>query len=316
MDAASKTLGDAPLFEDVAAAPPGGRAVWITASDGVRLRIAFWAPEGARATVLLFPGRTEYIEKYGELATDFAGAGLATAAIDWRGQGLSDRLLEDRNSGHVGRFADYQRDVEAFLAHLDHTSLPAPRYLLAHSMGGAIGLRALVGGLAVERAAFSSPMWGITISAGLRPAAWAMAWTAEKLGLTHLYAPGTSGSAYPNATPFEANLLTHDEAQYIRLARQTEAHPELALGGPSLGWLGEALTDCEELEKMPSPAIPCVTVLGTEERIVDPAEIERRMADWPGGRLVMIEGGSHESFMEAPDRRALALRTVLEHFAG
>ncbi len=309
-------MDDAPLFEDVAAGPPGGRAAWVRTSDGVRLRIAHWAPEEARATILLFPGRTEYIEKYGELAADFAAGGLATAVIDWRGQGLSDRLLEDRNSGHVGRFADYQRDVAAFLAHLGRTSLPGRRYLLAHSMGGAIGLRALAGGLAVERAAFSSPMWGITISAGLRPAAWALAWTAEKLGLTHLYAPGTSGSAYPNATPFETNLLTHDEEQYLRLARQTEAHPELALGGPSLGWLGEALADCGELAQMPSPDIPCVTVLGSEERIVDPEEIERRMTEWPGGRLVMIEGGSHESFMETPERRALALRTVLDHFAG
>jgi lysophospholipase len=308
-------LTGAPLFDDVADGPPDGRAVWATASDGVRLRLTDWRPESARGTVLLFPGRTEYIEKYGALAGDLAEAGLATATIDWRGQGMADRLLPDRHSGHVGAFADYQRDVGALLAHVRGRDLPRPFFLLAHSMGGAIGLRALLDGLEVERVAFSSPMWGITLSAGLRPAAWAMSWTAEKLGLTHLYAPGTSGSAYPNATPFEANLLTHDEAQYTRLAMQTEAHPELALGGPSLGWLREALAECEALAGIPSPDIPCVTILGTEERIVDPAEIERRMAAWRDGRLVMIEGGSHECFMETPERRETAVRTVLDHFA-
>ncbi len=307
---------EAPLFDDVADAPPGGQAFWCATSDGVTVRLAEWAPADARGTVLLFPGRTEYVEKYGQLAGDLAAAGLATLTIDWRGQGLADRLLPDRTSGHVDRFSDYQRDVAVLVAHARRRDLPAPYHLLAHSMGGAIGLRALIEGLPVERAAFSSPMWGIALSAGLRPAAWSLSFAAMRLGLAHLAAPGTADSAYPHATPFAANLLTNDEAQYARMSRQTEAHPELALGGPSLGWLSEALAECRRLARRPSPATPCVTILGTDERIVDIRQVRRRMARWRNGRLVFIEGGRHETLMDGPERRARALGTILDHFAS
>ena len=55
----------APYFEDVAGGPAGGKAHWVT----LRMTSAFASgtgPEGkANGTVLMFPGRTEYIEKYG-----------------------------------------------------------------------------------------------------------------------------------------------------------------------------------------------------------------------------------------------------------
>ena len=52
--------------------------------------------------------------------------------------------------------------------------LPEPYYLMAHSMGGCIGLRALMRGAPVKAAAFSAPMWGILIAAWMRPMAVAL----------------------------------------------------------------------------------------------------------------------------------------------
>jgi len=57
----------APLRNDLAEGPQGGSAVWVSAADGVRLRVGGW-PAGSGGTVLLFTGRTEYIEKYGRIA--------------------------------------------------------------------------------------------------------------------------------------------------------------------------------------------------------------------------------------------------------
>ncbi|MCB2131865.1 MAG: alpha/beta hydrolase, partial [Rhodobacteraceae bacterium] len=108
----------APFFADIAEAPAGGRTVWATAADGVRLRIGYWrgGETGERnGTVLIFPGRSEYIEKYGPALTRLTGAGHACLIIDWRGQGLSDRILADPMSGHVHEFVDYQTDVAALL---------------------------------------------------------------------------------------------------------------------------------------------------------------------------------------------------------
>ena len=96
-------LTPAPFFEDVAGGPPGGAAWWLTTSDEKRIRVGLWPTnaEEPRGTVLLFPGRTEYIEKYGRTAQELAERGFATLAIDWRGQGLSDRMLDDPRIGHV-----------------------------------------------------------------------------------------------------------------------------------------------------------------------------------------------------------------------
>ncbi|MEM9756932.1 MAG: alpha/beta hydrolase, partial [Pseudomonadota bacterium] len=106
----AEDLATAPLYEDVAEGPPGGAAYWLQAADGVRIRAAMWAEAGARGTILMFPGRTEYIEKYGRLAGDFRRAGYAMACIDWRGQGLADRAAAPRDLGHVGSFEEYQND--------------------------------------------------------------------------------------------------------------------------------------------------------------------------------------------------------------
>ena len=117
-------MKNAPLFSDIADGPDDGQAWWLTADDGVRIRVAAWAREAPRGTVLLFPGRTEYIEKYGRTARDLAENGYATLAIDWRGQGLAERLVDDAMAGHVLHFSDYQRDVAAMVEAAETLDLP------------------------------------------------------------------------------------------------------------------------------------------------------------------------------------------------
>ncbi|UXX84170.1 alpha/beta hydrolase [Roseovarius pelagicus] len=288
----------APYFDDVADGPPDGGAWWVSASDGVRLRIGYWPCDGAKGTVLLYPGRTEYIEKYSRAATDLAARGYATLAIDWRGQGLSDRLTTDQMAGHVHLFADYQRDVAAMLEAARALDVPNPLHLLAHSMGGCIGLRAVMDGLPVASCAFSGPMWGIQISATLRPVAWSLSWSGRRLGMGHVYAPGGAAESYVLKEPFASNKLTNDAEMYQHMVDQTRAHPELGLGGPSLRWLHEALRECLILSRRPSPDLPCLTVAGSDEMIVDMPRIKQRMRAWPKGTLYIVDGGRHEVLMD------------------
>ncbi|MEO1474426.1 MAG: alpha/beta hydrolase, partial [Pseudomonadota bacterium] len=134
----------APYYTEITPGTDEPRASWVKASDGVRLRIGVWdahTPE-VKGTVFLLPGRTEYIEKYSLVATEFAKHGLSSLAIDWRGQGIADRLVKDPMSGHVERFSDYSLDLDAMLAH--GANMPKPWFILGHSMGGAIGLRAVM----------------------------------------------------------------------------------------------------------------------------------------------------------------------------
>ena len=57
-----------------------------------------------KGTVCIFPGRTEFIEKYFEVVRDLRARGFAVAVLDWRGQGLSDRARPIRANRMFGIF--------------------------------------------------------------------------------------------------------------------------------------------------------------------------------------------------------------------
>ena len=98
----------APLYDEIADGPAGGVAAWVGTADGLTIRVAHWGAGAPNGTVLLFPGRTEYVEKYGIIAHELGARGYAMATVDWRGQGLSGRLHPKPELGHVGAFRDYQ----------------------------------------------------------------------------------------------------------------------------------------------------------------------------------------------------------------
>ena len=309
-------MTNAPLFNDVARGPEGGFAVWAKAPDGVRLRFGIWPTKGAKGTVFLLPGRTEYIEKYGLAAADLARAGYSVISIDYRGQGLSDRAVEDRMTGHVADFAEYQRDIETMLDTAQRHDLPHPHYLLSHSMGGCIALRTLIGNHPFKAAAFSAPMWGLSMSTWMRPVAGVVTAVSSLFGLSHLYAPGTGATTYVIDAQFIGNVLTTDPDMWRYMKAQAEAHPELCLGGPSMAWGRAAMLETNALALMPSPAVPGYTALGTAEKVVDPMPIHTRMAMWPVSTLDLYTGAEHEVMMEGTAARARFFATVAALFAA
>lgn len=288
----------APFHADLADGPEDGQAWWVTTSDGVRLRVGAYNRQATKGTVLLFPGRTEYVEKYGRAARDLAEHGFATLVVDWRGQGLSERLIDDPMPGHVLHFIDYQRDVAAAVEIAHQLDLPRPWHLLAHSMGGCIGLRAVIEGLDVQSCAFSGPMWGIQMADAMRLVAWSVSWGSRHIGMGHVYAPGTAKESYVLVEPFEVNKLTNDLEMYQYMIDQTRACPDLGLGGPSLRWLHEALKETRKLARRAPPDLPCLTVAGTNEEIVDVDRITARMQNWKRSQMEWVEGGRHEVLME------------------
>ncbi len=311
-ETSSTGLQPAPFDHAIAEGPDGVEAWWVTAADGPRLRMAVW-PRGTKGTVLMFPGRTEYVEKYGRVAETFAQAGYGMVALDWRGQGLSDRPAHNRGMGHVTSFDEYRRDVTIFRATLATLDLPGPHYLVGHSMGGCIGLRALYDGLPVAAAAFTGPMWGLQMSPFLQKITPAVMALATPLRLGKRFAP-TMGEWTP--MPFEDNTLTTDRDQFDYMTRQTDVHPELALGGPSLSWVKQAIVETTRLMNLPPLDLPLLAVIGSNERIVAIEAVEQRLATWPGGIHITVDGGQHEVLMESPPRRQQTFDAILDLFAA
>lgn len=304
----------APFHADVADAPPPERVIWRETEDGKRLRLALW-PMGPKGVVALFPGRTEMIEKYAPVAAEMVAQGYGVVVIDWRGQGLSVRLEGKPLLGDVPDFAHFQRDVAVLQSVLDEVvPPPAPRFVLAHSMGGCIALRALMNGFPARAAAFSAPMWGLRLSTTTRRAVVAMT---TVLGLARMdlrEVPGAGVEFRLWENPFDSNELTTDPARYAWMQRQVQEHPDLRLGAPSLRWLVAALAETTVLAQLPAPDLPAYCGLGTRELLVSSEAIEARMADWPGGELQIFDGALHELLMEADRFRTPFLERTMALF--
>lgn len=299
----------APYRADLAPGGGAGTTAFVTSEDGWRLRVCHW-PGGALGLVLLLQGRSEYAEKYAKVAAWLTAQGYGVLTLDWRGQGLSEHRAPDAMTGHVEDFAEYLRDLKATLAWAAGRGLPAPSYLLAHSMGGAIGLAALRQGLSVKAAAFSAPMWGLRLPGLLRPLAGALLAFGLWRGKGAERAPLTSAVSYVSATPFERNLLTGDAAEYAWLAAQLDGEPGFRLGGPSYAWVQAARVLCADLQAGALPDLPILTLLGQAERVVDAAVTRRLVARMPQGRLREVPGGRHELLMEGPALRESLLEEI------
>lgn len=305
-------MESAPFRADLAEGPEDVRAFWRRGRDGRCIRVVLWPAEEAKGSVLLFPGRTEYAEKYGRVAYALNGAGYAVATVDWRGQGFSDRLADDARLGHVESFLDYQLDVAELVAAARADGLPEPWFLAAHSMGGCIGLRSLIEGLPVRKAVFSSPMWGFNLPFFISPVAMLLPPLLEPLGIRRRYVPGSGPGNYVIEAGHDTNLLTRDRETFEYMARQLTEEPGLALGGPSTGWVGSALVEQRRLAKAPRPDLPVLTFLGSDERVVSVRAIHRMHARWPSARLCIVEGARHEVMMEAPAIRARVMTDALQ----
>jgi lysophospholipase len=192
----------------------------------------------------------------------------------------------------------------AMLDAAQRLALPEPYFIMSHSMGGCIALRTLMGDHPFQAAAFSAPMLGIAISSWMRPLANIIATASGWFGMSHIYAPGTGAASYVNEAAFAGNVLTTDADMWAYMGVQTAAHPELALGGPSMAWVKAAMTECSALSVLQSPNLPCYMALGTAEKVVDTLPIHARMAIWPRGQLDLYTGAEHEVMMEAPASRA------------
>ncbi len=286
------------------AVPPGGTARILCAPDNVEIRTARWpAPDGqaAKGTVVVFNGRTEFVEKYYETIRDLQARGYAVVTLDWRGQGLSGRMLTNRHKGFVGSFDDFVADAKLVLDTLDETNAPHPRILLAHSMGGNIALRVLQEDPErFERAVLCAPMTGIHADFPPIGVVKFLSMCADALGLGPAYAPG-QGNADPDAEPFEQNAVTTDRARYEQAVAFVRSEPDLALGGVTWHWLREAfasirlVTDPERVRSLRRPLLICSA---GDEKFVDPASHKRLAAMSPLISLVQFPDARHEILQE------------------
>ncbi len=287
-------------------APEGGTIAFIEAADGVRLRTAMFMPEApAHGTVLLATGRAETIEKYFETIRELLARNLAVVIFDWRGQGLSARLLRAADKGHIADFAHYQRDLDAVLAKVFVPHAPKPWFALGHSMGGAILLEhAHRQASPFERMVLCAPMIDLVLT-WPRLARFA-AHALHAIGLGRAYVP--SGRREPIVVRgFERNPLTTDRFRFDRLTKMVCSEQRLSLGDPTIGWAHAAFRQMARFADPDYPRTihtPLLVFAPQDDWVTDSFAAERFCARVKIARLIWMPGARHEILMERDTIRA------------
>lgn len=289
------TPGDVIRLEGLAL-PPGARFHYIHNQE-IRLRVMV-APANrkeARGSVIFSPGRTEFIEKYFEFTEDLIKRGFAVLILDPRGQGLSERLLDDPLKSYVESFDDY-RDDFALAINVFKNDLPRPHIVAGHSMGGVIALQAVLSGrLNPAACVLSAPMLAVhDLETPIMPKVLKLlSW----MGMSKLNLPfQNQRTGLP--VSFKINKLTSDPNRYQLWATYFENHKRLRLGPPTYGWICAAMKAMKFVnENARHLKIPTLMVAAGADPIVVPASIEKFALE-AGADYLNIPGSLHEILIE------------------
>lgn len=282
--------------------PAGGTLVAVGTRDDCTLRAAHWPPttRTCRGTVCLLQGRAEFIEKYYETIRELRGRGFCVVAFDWRGQGESDRRIDDPRKGHVARFDDYRLDLKAVAESVLVPLMPEPHFALAHSMGGCVALTCALDGFSpFRRLVTAAPMLSIRMVAWPAGAS-ALTRLLDRLGLGSRSIPfGRPVSIATN--PYAGNRLSRDPARYARNAAAARAVEAGAVGDPTIAWTAEAfraiarLRDPRAASRIDLPTL--IVAAGADPVCATPAA-ERFAARLKAGAILVLADARHEILSE------------------
>jgi lysophospholipase len=280
--------------------PPGAEVFELKTADGIALR-GMKAGSGERGTILLLNGRTDYLERYFETMRDLIDRGFCVASFDWRGQGGSQRLLKDRQRGHITNFKYYDEDLNTAMQQLVRAHCPGPYYALAHSTGGHVLLRNILTQTMFSKAVITAPLMELNYGPWPRWMAHVLSYVMVRAGLSWMFIPGMSREPLMSGEFLSANSLTSEPKRWERDAGTLRRHPELSVGGATYGWLNATMNSINSLKgaDFPNgPKCPVLMVLAGRERIVDNTVAQRFARLVPGVSLVYIQDSLHEILME------------------
>ncbi|MFK7792712.1 MAG: alpha/beta fold hydrolase [Devosiaceae bacterium] len=285
-----------------------------------RVRVAHFRPLGMQlGTLILMHGRGEFIEKYADIIAHYVGLGFVVVTFDWRGQGLSSRVLRDQpRKGHIHDFDAYVRDLQIVIEKGVLPDCPLPMMGLAHSMGGLIALHMLVRKpLWFDRMVLSVPLLRYNVStASHETIARGSKW-ATRLGLGQSFPPSV-GETLSGSGAFKDNPVTSDPSRYSKVSDMLADHPDLGLGGPTFGWLHRMAGGMARVWDQPfldRIKTPCMFVQAGADDIVSPDAIERLAAAVPTATLLRLPRSKHEPMFERDGVRDLFLAASEAYFS-
>ncbi len=281
--------------------PPAG-FVWgsFTAADGAVLRWGHLPVQNARAECVMVGGFGEFIEKQFETVRDLAARGIAVWCLDWRGQGGSSRPRRLPTRPRARNFERDAEDLAAFAAEKLRSHLPP--LLVAHSMGGAIGLICLKRHPQLFAAAvLSSPMVGLRTGRVPPTLFRLITRPARAAGLGFCFIPG-AGKWRPDRLPSPERSRATSDAERCRVRHAWfSAEPGLRLDQATYGWVDSALGLVARISKpefLSGIRTPILMGRAGREVVVSPMAQRRAARLLPNCTLIELPESKHDPFLE------------------
>ena len=310
----------APLIElEDFKCPEGAKGFFVKGFDDKKLRVALWNKNSEKGTIILQSGRTEFIEKYYEVIEGFISRGYCVAAMDWRGQGLSERTSKNIRLGHIDSFEEYDKDLIRTLE-LYKELCPKPWIGFGHSMGGCLMANNFVENEENYKALIlCAPMLSIQTRPSLRIIVSAIG-SISTIGFKDfaIDRPNWDDEKGWLEEEFNDNFLTSDKYRFDRVYRLICKESALGVKGLSLGWIYEAIKRTNKFKdknwgtKVEKPSL---LLNATQDRLVSPSGNVQILSRFKNSHLENIDS-KHEIFMESDPIRNQAWEKVDEFLEG
>ncbi len=280
---------------------------------GKKIRFRTYIRGAGLPNIVVSPGRQEPMKKYFELVHDIPDANFYL--IDHLGQGESDRLLKERQKGHINHFSDYVKDFTHFMNHhvLPHTK-GENLYLIAHSMGGAIATRYMdTNPEAFDRVVLSAPMYDIYTKPYPGTFARALARLLFKAGRGNTYAPGR-GPYVAEEDVLGKNEYSQSEAR-IEMNKYLFVEQDLGIGGPTVSWVNQSFIGTKGIQNVAKKlTMPIMLLQAEKDVVVKPGKQLSFCMQAAQCEVISMKGAFHEILQEKDVIRELALKLIRNHF--
>lgn len=258
--------------------------------------------------LVLSNGRTEWLDKYSDLAVDL-GVAPTTAylGLDHRGQGGSGGAR-----AWIDNYTTFARDLADVI---QQATQGKPYNLVCHSMGSIIGLTAIMESFIQPRCVvLCGPMLGLPRHPMPPHIAYKLAKMISTLGLGHI----NTGAGKHSVIPFEDNVLTHSAERY-KIIQNTP----FPVPSPTFEWVQssfEATQNVLRPERLKKLTMPVLVMCGTDDTVIDIDAIQpwvlAAQTHAPGSiDLQWIQGARHELLFESHEYYDKTLEIMRQWFA-
>jgi lysophospholipase len=284
--------------------PQGGEFLFHERPDGTVLRYAIWHGKtvSKRGSMIVLPGASEFIEKYYEVVNELLERDFSVIVLDWRGQGLSSRPLNNPQKHHYDSFDSLVCDLDSFVAMLATTDLPKPFNILAHSMGGHIALRYMHDHPhTISNAILTAPMVDVHYAGIPVVVVKGLIGLMGMMGKLTNYAVDQGDFDREAGGNYKMELLTSDPERFEDEFYQISQNKSLVIGGKTYGWLRAAMASIEILNaKGYGEAIttPLTIIQASEDGLVRNDRQKALAMRIPSAKFIVVEGSKHEILKE------------------